>query len=217
MAQLTGVKKVVVALAAIFVSANAAVPAPNATTLSMQTGAITSQPIGHYEFCQTHASECNIKSRSATAPRVTDFGWSVIREVNVAVNHEITPMTDMDLFGKDEVWAYPEQAGDCEDFVLLKRKRLIEKGFSVADLLITVVRKPDGEGHAVLTVRTAQGDFILDNLEDDVKLWTKTSYRFLKRQASTNTGRWVTIENGAEVVVGPVGNRSGIAWRCADS
>ena len=59
--------------------------------------------------------------------------------------------------------------------------------------------------HAVLTVRTAQGDFVLDNLDDDVKLWTKTSYRFLKRQASFNTGRWVTIENGAEIVVGSVG------------
>jgi predicted transglutaminase-like cysteine proteinase len=206
MAQLTGVRKMVVAIAAVFASAGAAIPAPNATALSMQTGAITSQPIGHYEFCQKHRSECEIKSKSSTAPRVTDFGWSVIREVNLTVNREITPMTDQDLFGKDEVWAYPDRAGDCEDFVLLKRKKLMQKGFPASDLLITVVRKPDGEGHAVLTVRTAQGDFILDNLENGVKLWTKTPYRFLKRQASFNTGRWVTIENGAEVLVGSVGN-----------
>jgi len=206
MAQLTGVKRAVVALAAVFASASAAIPAPNATTLSMQTGAITSQPIGHYEFCQKNRSECEIKSRSATAPRVTDHGWEVIREVNTAVNREITPMTDIDLFGKEEVWTYPGAAGDCEDIALVKRKRLMQKGFSASDLLITVVRKADGEGHAVLTVRTAQGDFILDNLESDVKLWTKTPYRFLKRQASFNTGRWVTIENGAEVLVGSVGN-----------
>jgi predicted transglutaminase-like cysteine proteinase len=206
MAQLMGIRKMVVALTAVFVSAGAAIPAPSATALSMQTGAITSQPIGHYEFCQTHRPECEIKTKSTVAPRVTDFGWSVIRQVNLAVNSEITPMTDMDLFGKDEVWAYPDGAGDCEDFVLLKRKRLMEKGFSPADLLITVVRKPDGEGHAVLTVRTAQGDFILDNLENEVKIWSKTPYRFLKRQASFNTGRWVTIENGAEVLVGSVGN-----------
>jgi predicted transglutaminase-like cysteine proteinase len=206
MAQWMGIRKVVVALAAVFASAGAAIPAPSVTALSMQTGAITSQPIGHYEFCQTHRPECDIKTKSTVAPRVTDFGWSVIRQVNLAVNSEITPMTDMDLFGKDEVWAYPDGAGDCEDFVLLKRKRLIEKGFSPSDLLITVVRKPDGEGHAVLTVRTAQGDFILDNLENEVRLWTKTPYRFLKRQASFNTGRWVTIENGAEVLVGSVGN-----------
>ncbi|WP_455269407.1 transglutaminase-like cysteine peptidase [Rhizobium herbae] len=206
MAQVMGIRKMVVAFAAVFASAGAAIPAPSATAPSMQTGAITSQPIGHYEFCQTHRSECEIKTKSTIAPRVTDFGWSVIRQVNLAVNGEITPMTDMDLFGKDEVWSYPEGAGDCEDFVLLKRKRLMEKGFSPSDLLITVVRKPDGEGHAVLTVRTAQGDFILDNLENEVKIWTKTPYRFLKRQASFNTGRWVTIENGAEVLVGSVGN-----------
>lgn len=206
MAQLMGIRKMVVAFAAIFVSAGAAIPAPSATALSMQTGAITSQPIGHYEFCQSHRPECEIKTKSTVAPRVTDFGWSVVRQVNLAVNNEVTPMTDMDLYGKDEVWAYPDGAGDCEDYVLLKRKRLLEKGFSPADLLITVVRKPDGEGHAVLTVRTAQGDFILDNLDNDVKIWSKTPYRFLKRQASFNTGRWVTIENGAEVLVGSVGN-----------
>ena len=86
--------------------------------------------------------------------------------------------------------------------VLEKRKLLMEKGFSAGDLLITVVRKPDGEGHAVLTVRTSEGDYILDNLSADVKLWTDTPYTFLKRQASFSAGRWVTIENGNVVVVG---------------
>ncbi len=133
-------------------------------------------------------------------------GWQVIRQVNDQVNHTVTPMTDMDLFGKEEFWAYPDGAGDCEDFVLLKRRMLMERGFSPADVLITVVRKPDGEGHAVLTVRTSQGDFVLDNLENEVKLWTRTPYRYLKRQASFNTGRWVSIENGSEVLVGSVGN-----------
>ena len=32
-----------------------------------------------------------------------------------------------------------------------------------------MVRKPDGEGHAVLTVRTDDGDYILDNLSDAVQ------------------------------------------------
>jgi predicted transglutaminase-like cysteine proteinase len=116
------------------------------------------------------------------------------------------PMTDQEIFGRDEVWAYPKDVGDCEDFALLKRKLLIEAGFSPADVLMTVVRKTDGEGHAVLTVRTSDGDYILDNLSPDVKLWSETSYRFLKRQASFNTGRWVTIENSDEVVVGAVDN-----------
>lgn len=169
---------------------------------SMVTGGITSQPIGHYEFCQKYADECNIRSKVTPPPRVTEYGWGVIREINTSVNTTIVAMTDQEIYGKDEVWEYPTTAGDCEDFVLLKRKKLIERGFSVADLLITVVRKPDGEGHAVLTLRTTDGDYILDNLTDDVKLWTDTNYTYLKRQASFNTGRWVSIEDGRDVLVG---------------
>lgn len=169
---------------------------------SMVTGGITSQPIGHYEFCQKYSDECNIRSKTTPPPRVTDYGWSVVREINTSVNTTIVAMTDQEIYGKDEVWEYPTTAGDCEDFVLLKRKKLIERGFSVADLLITVVRKPDGEGHAVLTLRTTDGDYILDNLTDDVKLWTDTNYTYLKRQASFNTGRWVSIEDGRDVLVG---------------
>ena len=175
-----------------------------AATRFMQTGAITSQPIGHYEFCQAHSDECAIKSANMPAPRVTEFGWNIVREVNSEVNRDILPMTDQQIYGRDEVWAYPTDVGDCEDFALLKRKILIEKGFAPSNLLITVVRKPDGEGHAVLTLRTSDGDYILDNLDMSVKLWSETPYRYLKRQASFNTGRWVTIDNSDEVVVGAV-------------
>ena len=171
----------------------------------MKTGGVTSQPIGHYEFCQTHKSECQAGPRNRAPAKVTAFGWSVVREINSSANRDITPMTDKELHGKDEYWSYPDSAGDCEDFVLLKRKQLMEKGFAAGDLLITVVRKPDGEGHAVLTLRTTEGDFILDNLNNEVKPWTTTPYRYLKRQASFNAGRWVSIENGDAVMVSSVG------------
>lgn len=169
---------------------------------SMETGRVTSQPIGHYEFCKAHKEECRPVKDAAAAPRVTDYGWGVAREVNSAVNFSIMPRTDMEIFGREEVWAYPDVAGDCEDYVLLKRHMLIERGFSPSDVLITVVRKPDGEGHAVLTLRTSDGDYVLDNLEDEIKPWRETPYRYLKRQASTDSGRWVTIENGTDVLVG---------------
>jgi predicted transglutaminase-like cysteine proteinase len=114
-------------------------------------------------------------------------------------------MSDFDIYGRDEVWAYPDRGvGDCEDYVLEKRRRLNQFGISLADLLITVVRKPDGEGHAVLTVRTSKGDYILDNLTDKVRPWNQTGYRFLKRQAADNTGRWVSIRDGQAVLVGSV-------------
>ena len=204
MARMIGAKAGAAAFLALLISSSSAFTAP-ASALSMKTGGVTSQPIGHYEFCQTNKSECQAGVRSQAPAKVTEFGWSVIRQINASVNRDITPMTDKELYGRDEFWAYPDAAGDCEDFVLLKRRKLMEKGFSAGDLLITVVRKPDGEGHAVLTVRTTQGDFILDNLNSEVKLWTTTPYRYLKRQASFHAGRWVSIENGDAVMVSSVG------------
>ncbi|MBC7285208.1 MAG: transglutaminase-like cysteine peptidase [Hoeflea sp.] len=191
--------------ALIAMIASIAIPSGGmASGLSMETGRITSQPIGHYEFCKQYESECKPVKGSGAAPKVTDYGWDVIREINRAVNLSVMPKTDLELFGKEEVWTYPDVAGDCEDYVLLKRHMLIERGFSAADALITVVRKPDGEGHAVLTLRTSEGDFVLDNLVDQVKSWRETPYSYLKRQASNNSGRWVTIENGSDVLVGAV-------------
>jgi predicted transglutaminase-like cysteine proteinase len=192
---------VAVILAAVLAPTSAAIPAPRALA-NMVTGAVTSQPIGHYEFCRQTPQECNQRFASAPAPKLSPRGWSLIKSVNASVNARVTAMTDKDIYGREEVWAYPKDAGDCEDYALLKRRELAARGFSLSDLLITVVRKPDGEGHAVLTVRTAQGDYVLDNLDNEVKLWYETSYTFLKRQASFNTGRWVSIENGRDVVVG---------------
>ncbi|OLP45330.1 transglutaminase-like cysteine peptidase [Rhizobium oryziradicis] len=181
--------------------ANAPAYAGAFSATSMVTGSITSQPIGHYEFCLRYKAECQVRSKPAPARQVTDHGWDVIRAVNLDVNKTIIPMTDMEVYGREEWWEYPVDAGDCEDFVLLKRRKLLQAGFSESDLLITVVRKPDGEGHAVLTVRTSVGDYVLDNLVDDVKPWNETPYTYLKRQASFDTGRWVTIESGKDVPV----------------
>ena len=164
--------------------------APATASQPMQTGGLTSQPIGHYEFCRANPVECNIRLRDRGPEHMNGALWKEIVAVNVGVNAAIKPVNDLDIYGKDEVWAYPEGAGDCEDYVLEKRRDLMRQGLSLSNLLITVVRKPDGEGHAVLTVRTDKGDFILDNLTDSVRQWDATGYRFLKRQATNHTGRW---------------------------
>lgn len=161
----------------------------------MRVGKITSQPIGHYEFCKRYSEECLVKSFRRSKAQVTEAGWAAIQQVNTEVNARIAPMTDDEIFGRSEIWAYPVSVGDCEDYVLEKRKVLLARGFSEADLLITVVRKYDGTGHAVLTVSTSEGDFVLDNLYNEVKRWSETPYHYLKRQSASDTGRWVEIEN----------------------
>lgn len=158
---------------------------------------VTSQPIGHYEFCKINPSECAVALQQIVAP--LDMTRSIRREIvaiNKKVNDSIQPITDFDMWGKDELWSYPTTKGDCEDYVLLKRRMLLEIGIPANNLLITVVRKPDGEGHAVLTVRARTGDFILDNLIDEVRMWSRTPYYFLKRQEENHAGRWVLILNG---------------------
>lgn len=171
----------------------------------MATGGMTSQPIGHYDFCKSHPGECSIRPSNLNPAEMTDAFMRKLINVTSRVNAAVKPMSDYDIYGKDEVWAYPDKGvGDCEDYVLEKRRQLFRSGVSLADLLITVVRKPDGEGHAVLTVRTDKGDYVLDNLTDKVKIWDATGYRFLKRQAIDNTGRWVSIRGGQQVLVGAV-------------
>ncbi|MDN2565952.1 transglutaminase-like cysteine peptidase [Aquibium sp. A9E412] len=175
-----------------------------AAASSLKAGGLTSQPIGHYEFCKSYPRECAIRPRDEGPERFTSKLWRDLVAVNATVNAAVKPLNDIDIFGKEEVWAYPDGVGDCEDYVLEKRRQLERRGVSLSNLLITVVRKPDGEGHAVLTVRTERGDFILDNLTGTVKLWDRTGYRYLKRQASDHTGRWVSLRRDSNPLVGAV-------------
>lgn len=171
---------------------------------AMVTGDVTSQPIGHYQFCKVNVAECSVHPADRGPARLTPQLWKKVVAVNARVNRSVQPVNDIDLYGQDEVWTYPDKAGDCEDYVLLKRRLLSRSGISLSNLLITVVRKPDGEGHAVLTVRTDRGDYILDNLTDAVRGFEDTGYRFLKRQSTTDTGRWVSIRAGSSSLVGSV-------------
>jgi predicted transglutaminase-like cysteine proteinase len=172
------------------------------TEASMATGGLTSQPIGHYEFCKRKPNECDIRPVD-DGPLALDADLlEKIRRVNLTVNDAVTAISDLENYGQAEYWSYPDHGyGDCEDHALEKRRILTNKGISLSNLLITVVRLPNGEGHAILTVRTDQGDFVLDNLNDEVKLWSQTDYRFLKRQAVTHTGRWVSLRDDENPLV----------------
>lgn len=166
----------------------------------MQTGGRTTQPIGHYEFCQREPGECRQKTARKPPVELTRKLWAAMIDINNAVNASVTPRTDMEIWGKEEVWSYPTNVGDCEDYALEKRRRLMALGVPAGDLLITVVRQPNGDGHAVLTVRTSRGDFILDNLEARVRPWWETPYTYLKRQSERNSGAWVAIDDSRGLV-----------------
>lgn len=165
----------------------------------------TSQPIGHYEYCRKYRSDCNLRSADTHPVKLTTRRWKELVSVNGSTNKSVRPVTDQDYYDQEEFWAYPGKYGDCEDYVLLKRYLLMQRGWPASSLLVTVVRQPNGDGHAVLTVRTDTADFILDNLRDKILPWNKTEYRYLKRQSSANSGRWEGINDSRDVMVGSVG------------
>jgi len=158
----------------------------------METTGKTSQPIGHYEFCRKAPSECRTRGMKPK-PEAPDFIRTASR-INLEVNRRITAATDPDHHGITELWDFADDGkGDCEDYALLKRRMLREAGVPAGNLLMTVAAKPDGEVHAVLTLRLADGDYVLDNLRDEVVRWDRTGYRFMKRQSEKHAGTWLGI------------------------
>lgn len=170
----------------------------------MPTGGRATQPVGHWEFCQSNPGDCRAIPAGRNQITLNKASWGAIVEVNSHVNADVTPRTDLEMWGREEYWSYPQGVGDCEDYVLEKRRELIALGLPASAALITVVRQPNGDGHAVLTVRTDRGDFVLDNLEPRILRWDETAYTFLKRQSEKSAAAWVSVEDGRAVAVGSV-------------
>lgn len=162
---------------------------------------MTSIPVGHADFCVRHAYDCRPHVEIVEAVALTEHRWQELIEVNNAVNAAVQPATDMELFGIEEYWTYAGTHGDCEDFALSKRRELIVRGWPASTLLMTVVRERNGDGHAVLMVRTDRGDLILDNQEGLIRVWTDTPYLYLKRQSQFDAGQWVDIQDSRPQII----------------
>ena len=182
---------------AILMVAGLATPTAKASSdqqLFITLGAPTRPPIGWTDFCIEYAPECETKPLEARDVVLTPKAWKDLASINKWVNDSVWPITDMDHWGVVERWNYPDDGyGDCEDYVLLKRKMLLAAAWPRQALLITVVRDRNGDGHAVLTVKTDKGEFILDNQSPDILLWSETGYHFVKRQSQTDPNTWISL------------------------
>jgi predicted transglutaminase-like cysteine proteinase len=185
--------------AAASLLALAALAAPTVSSaderaLFISLGDTARPPIGWVEFCEENARDC---AGRPSAPRdvvLSAQAWKDLTRVNLWVNSHVKPMTDLDHYGVVEKWAYPDDGyGDCEDYVLQKRRMLMQAGWPREALLITVVRDKHGDGHAVLTVKSDKGEYILDNQIDEILLWSDTGYRFVKRQSQSDPNAWVAL------------------------
>jgi predicted transglutaminase-like cysteine proteinase len=191
----------VLALALLFAGAqpaDAAGPRQRVERLPLATsinvGPVTLTPYGWAEFCSRNEVECPHQVLSAQDTELSRDNWATLRRINIVVNTMIHPISDQDHWGMIDRWDLPTDGfGDCEDYVLLKRKLLIAEGLPRQSLLVTIVKDERGEGHAVLTVKTDRGDFILDNMNDEVKPWHDVPYVFVKRQSQSDANLWEQI------------------------
>lgn len=161
-------------------------------------------PVGFVRFCADNPNDCKGRGNKAERIAMDPERWNLLYQVNTYVNGKIKPVSDLELYGEAERWAYPVEAGDCEDYVLLKKRYLQGLGFAPDALLATVVLDENKEGHAILTVVTDQGDFVLDNRHNDITRWKDTNYTFLKRQSQIDPRQWVALIKEKTVTSGTV-------------
>src|SRR6266849_2973254 len=124
-------------------------------------------------MCEEDRASC--QSRAALQLlAIVDSGRTVegrarLGEINRAINLKLKPVSDLALYGAEDVWSQPLAtlaigAGDCEDYAIAKFVALQEAGVSPDDLRI-VIRRDDRreEDHAVVAARLDGNWLMLDN------------------------------------------------------
>jgi predicted transglutaminase-like cysteine proteinase len=143
---------------------------------------------------------------AAAEPAPTTLAWTtrdqrdqlkLLNQVNQTVNREVKKASDLDLYGMPEYWSLPRLIdgklyGDCEDYALEKRRRLIEAGVPESALSLAVAVTARGESHAVLMISLKSGDMVLDNLTPWATPWEDLNYRWVQRQVP-GTALWTTV------------------------
>lgn len=157
----------------------------------LTSGQASAPPSGAANLCKTYPWAC---SRNNAGRAIDKTMLQTIAAVNKRVNREVRYVTDQRQFRTSEHWTLPtNHGGDCEDFALLKKQRLMQMGFDPKSLLIATVLDRNRNGHAVLVVRTKNGDLVLDNATHRILPWAKTGYVFLRMQDPHAPQRWVSV------------------------
>ncbi len=151
-------------------------------------------PLGSLYFCKQNPNQCVTRSaRGITAHKgaiVLDAkSIATINAINRSVNRSMRPLAER--FG--DRWEIGTRSGDCEDYALTKRDKLIRSGFPTSAVLMATATVPGMGEHAVLVVRTDAGDYVLDNLTDKVLPWKNTKLWFKTIQSPDNPKSWKQI------------------------
>lgn len=135
--------------------------------------AASKAPLGYQLMCLKTPAEC--QGGGSSTVEATAEVMATLKRVNTRVNNAITPTND----SNGDVWTVNATTGDCEDYVLAKRRALIQSGLPASALRIAYVKTRTGIGHAILVVKTTRGDYVLDNLNRSVRPLSQAGYRIV--------------------------------------
>ncbi len=149
-------------------------------------------PFAQVLFCTRNPSEC-ADNRGEPVVTLEDKALQQLKSVNLSVNKTMIGRNDSvgELGG--DIWQVNVRSGDCEDFALTKRSRLLALGWSSRAMRIATAYTRSGEGHAVLVVRTTIGDLVLDNRTSAIKNWRDTDLRWDKIQSDADPYTWYAL------------------------
>ena len=161
---------------------------------AMPEGHAQTVPAGFISFCVRNPDQC---ASAKDAPDVVTLDqdlWTKLVLANDSVNTRVRPLDDLPHHGRAEYWTLVVDGyGDCEDSALTKRKALIDAGLPAGALRVATALTHRGNRHAVLTVATDKGDYVLDNLNPYILPWSETGYTWIARQDAHNAWSWSAV------------------------
>jgi predicted transglutaminase-like cysteine proteinase len=171
----------------VFVGPSFSQTIPRCAPLQQPIASVEGPPTQYEDFCQRYPASCILEG--APVIEWTTEVHQALSDVNARVNDEVEFVSDMDNLGVEEDWDFPRDCrGDCEDFVLEKRERLVELGFPRASLTVAFAfHEVQFFPHAVLLAETTAGTWVLDNLYDEVRCWDAVPYRYSRREQPDGT------------------------------
>jgi predicted transglutaminase-like cysteine proteinase len=177
-------------------SRRAARPAPPRTDFIAFDG-VAGAPFAHTRFCLKYPGECRVqkqklKFRGGPIELTAARRLELVR-INADVNRSIVG-TRMNEPVAQEQWVISPKLGDCNDYAVTKRHKLIASGWPARALLLAEVVTPSGEHHLVLVVRTRQGDIVADNLNANLNNWTRTPYQWVRIESPVNPLYWAKLK-----------------------
>jgi predicted transglutaminase-like cysteine proteinase len=166
-------------------------PSPHLSTpLHLKLGEPMLPLMAHTMFCLRYRDECQARLLFRGGPvQLTEARWADLNDVNETVYNTIIPDSH-ELGPAANLWLIDPERGDCKDYAVSKRHRLLSRGWPQRALLLGEVVTVWGKHHLVLLVRTRSGDLVLDNLSAQIRPWPRAPYRWIRIQSPSNPLFW---------------------------